>query len=112
MNGMGDQSEAVCPLTLAQLYNKLVTELNLESDFPKFKGSDGVNVSINCRDEVVLVETEFKDEKLNQRVRDIFNSLGKWKAGTMMGKPVDCAIMYAIKIKKGKLTLNGNVWKK
>ena len=112
MNGMGDQTEAVCPLTLAQIYNKLVAELNLEKEFPKFKGSDGVNVSINCNGEVILVEADFKDERLNQKMREIFASLGEWKTGTMLGKKVDSAVLYAIKIKKGKLKLNENVWKK
>ena len=108
MNSLGEQTVAACPQTLA---DKLVMELKLQEDFPKFKGSDGVNVSINCRGEVVLVEANFENDELNQRIRDIFTSLGEWEAGSFRGKKVDSSVLYAIKIKKGELELNRNIWK-
>lgn len=96
MNGMGEQTVAACPQTLAQIYDKLVTELNLQKDFPKFKGSDGVNVSINCRGDVVLLESNFGNDELNQRVREIFTSLGEWKAGSIRGNNLTCHSIFSL----------------
>ena len=111
MSELGGQTEPVSPLTLSKIYDRLVSEINLNNDFTKIKESKVVAVYINCQGNVVYVESEFKDEKLNQKIRDIFNSLGVWKAGIKEGNTVDSVVLYHVKIKKGKLILNGNIWR-
>ncbi|MFD0836433.1 hypothetical protein ACFQ0I_11685 [Mariniflexile aquimaris] len=111
MSELGGQTEPVSPVSISQIYDRLVREINLDNDFPKVKESKVVAIYINCQGKVVNVESEFKNEKLNQRIYDIFNSLGVWKAGIKEGNPVDSTVLYHFKIKKGKLILNGNIWR-
>jgi hypothetical protein len=111
MNGMGNQQEAACPISNEEIYDKLL-ELTILKENPKFKGEEIINVDINCKGEVVNVDSEFKDEELNKQIKNLFLKLGNYNPGQMEGKNVDCSILYSIKIKNGTLTLNNNRWKK
>jgi len=111
MNGMGNQSEAICPISMEELYNRLL-QLNILKEDLKYKEETTVSVDVNCNGEVVNVEVKFKNEALNAQIKDIFLTMGQYTPGEMENKKVDCSIMYFIKIKKGTLTLNGNRWKK
>jgi hypothetical protein len=102
------QVESVCPISKEELVKRLNTEVVYLKENPKCKDKGMVDFLINCKGEVVQcrIGNRTKSPELDQQVLAVFKSLNKkWTAGTLDGKEVDSSILYAFKIKKGKITL-------
>jgi hypothetical protein len=103
-NGLGDQQEAICPVSNEELHNK-VLQLKFLQENKKFKGKNVISVDVNCKGKVVNVESKFKDSNLNEQIRALFFSIGNFTPGKMEGKNVDCEILYSIEIKNGTVVI-------
>lgn len=99
------QVEAVCPISEDEILDRLNKEVTFLKENPKFKGKGMIGLIINCKGEVVKCEMDNKtsSKELDKQIEDVFNSLGKWKAGTLNGKKVDSSMLFSFKIKKGKI---------
>ena len=75
---------------------------------PKHNDKGMVFIWINCKGEVIKCEMDnkTKDANLDSQIIAVFNSLGKWDAGLLNGKPVDSLRLYSFEIKKGKISIN------
>lgn len=102
------QEEAPCPLTNAQIEQRLNQEVTFLKEHPKYKDKGMVNIIINCKGEVVKCEMDnkTKSEELDKQIVAVFNSLGQWKPGKLNGNEVDSSRLWSFEVKKGKITLD------
>ncbi len=105
---MGDQKEAVCPVTEAEISRRLDSAVVFLKEHQDFKGKGMVSVIINCKGEVVKCEMDNKtnDPELDKQIVAVFAVLGKWKAGKIGKKEVDSVKLFSFEIKNGKINLN------
>jgi len=105
---MGDQKEAVCPVTEAEISRRLDSAVVFLKENPDFKDKGMVSVIINCKGEVVKCEMDnkTKDPELDKQIVAVFAVLGQWKAGKIGKKEVDSVKLFSFEIKKGKIRLN------
>ena len=104
----GDQKEALCPVTKNEISRRLDSAVTFLTENPKHNDKGMVGIWINCKGEVVKCEMDnkTKDATLDSQIVAVFNTLGKWQAGLLNGKPVDSLKLFSFEIKKGKLSLN------
>lgn len=102
-SGFRDQKEAVCPVSKAEIRERLETQLTYIKENSKFKGKFTINLYLNCKGEVVQCQLSkpSKSEEFNTQVEAIFNNLGEWKPGTFEDEAVDSTISYSFEVKKG-----------
>lgn len=103
----GDQKQAVCPVSDAEIKRRLDSAVTFFKDNPKHKDKGMVGIWINCKGEVVKCEMDnkTKDATLDSQIVAVFNTLGKWEAGLLNGKPVDSMRLYSFEITKGKISV-------
>ncbi|AWI25139.1 hypothetical protein [Flavobacterium pallidum] len=102
------QIEAVCPISDAEILERLNSEVQFIKDNPKYKGKGMIGILINCKGEVVRCEMDnkTKNPQLDKEIEKVFNSLGEWKAGTLNNKNVDSNRLFSFTIKKGKFSFD------
>lgn len=107
-SGFKGQEEPTCPLTKAQIAERLNKEVPFLAGDAKFKGEGMVGLIINCKGELVQcrMSNTTGNEELDRQIVAVFNSLGPWKVGRLQDQPVDASVLFSFKIKKGVLTLN------
>jgi hypothetical protein len=104
----GNQKEAVCPVSDDEITKRLDSAVTFLKDNPKFNDKGMVGIWINCKGEIVKcgMDNKTKDARLDNQIVAVFNTLGKWKAGLLNGKPVDSLRLYSFEIKQGKISIN------
>ena len=102
--GMADQEKALCPVTEAQIAERINAEGAFLKANQKDKGMMGVVV--NCKGEAVRVEMDNKTEspELDAQIEAVFSTLGVWKPGMLNGKKVDSSVLFSFTINGGRLT--------
>ena len=99
------QDEAVCPISMDEILNRLNTEIAFLKENPKHRDKGMIGLVINCKSELVRCEMDIKtkNELLDKQIVFVFNSLGEWEAGKLNGNYVDSNRLFSFKIKKGKI---------
>lgn len=105
--GFTGQVEATCEQTNKQIEKKLNEEVKFLKDNPKHKDECMISIYVNCKGEMVKCEMDNKSKnpELDAQIEAVFKTLSGWKAGTLNGTAVDSMLIFSIKIKKGKITL-------
>jgi len=96
------QEEAIPPITIDEILERLNSEVKILKSYSKQKKHFIVSLIINCKGELVQVNSETEIEELNVQIEKVFTSLGAWKAGKLNGKEIDTSKLFSLKIKKGK----------
>ena len=98
------QEEAEHAMSNEQLIKRLNEEVQFLSENSSFNSEGMINVWINCKGQLVKVETdkETGTPELDKQILSIFRTLEKWSPATMHGTPVDSMLIYSFEIKDGK----------
>jgi hypothetical protein len=104
----GDQKEAPCPVGDSEIVRRLDSAVTFLKDNPTHNDKGMVAVWISCKGQVVKCEMDnkTKDATLDSQIVAVFNTLGKWGAGLLNGKPVDSLRLYSFEIKNGKISIH------
>ena len=100
------QKEAVCPISIEDIFKRLNNEVAFLKENPSYKDKGMINLLINCKGEVVKCEMDNKTQStiLDKQIEEVFNSLGIWKAAKLNGKEVDSSKLFSFVIKNGKIS--------
>jgi hypothetical protein len=103
----GDQKEAICSVPDSAIEEMLNKEVDFIKDNPKYNDKGMVNITINCKGEVVQCKTDNKSKSavLDEQILNVFKKLTSWKAGKLNGIEVDSMRLFSFEIKKGKIKL-------
>jgi len=103
---MQGQVEAVCPISKADLLERLNTEVTFLKDNPKYKDKGMIGLLINCNNEIVKCKMDLKTKSatLDAQIEAVFNTLGQWTSAKLNGNIVDSSRLFSFKIKNGKFT--------
>lgn len=104
--GMADQEKALCPVTEAQIAERINAESAFLKENPKYKDKGMMGVVVNCKGEAVRVQMDntTKSPELDKQIEAVFSALGAWKPAKLNGKEVDSSELFRFTIKGGKLT--------
>ena len=101
------QEVAIAPINDKEIEKRLNSEVKFLTENPTYSDKGMIGLVINCKGEVVQckMDNKTKNEELDKQIENVFNSLGKWKAGKLNGKPVDTSNLFSFTIDNGKLSL-------
>jgi len=101
------QVKAHAPLSDQEIEAQLNANVVFLQGKPDYNDKGMVNLIVNCKGEMVQCKIDNKTQspELDQQIVAVFNTLKKWKAGTVHGKPVDTSVLYSFEIKDGKVIL-------
>lgn len=103
-----DQEEAVPPLSVKKLEQRLNEEVTFLQQHPEFEGKGIVGVFINCKGELVQCKIDNKtgSDELDGQIVAVIATMKEWKAGKLAGRKVDSVHLYSFDVVKGKLILH------
>lgn len=101
------QIKAKAPLSAEALTKKLNSEVNFLNGKSDYEAEGIVNFIISCKGKMLRCKIDNKTEspELDAEIVAVFNTMKKWRAGSLHGRPVDTSVLYSFKIKDGVISL-------
>lgn len=106
--GFKGQEEAVCPVSEAEILQRLNTDVKFLIDNPNYNDKGMIGLVINCEGKVVQcrMDNKTKNPELDKQIEAVFNSLGEWKPGKLKRKNVDTSQLFSFVITNGKVSFD------
>ncbi len=103
-----NQKSAVCPVSKGEITKRLNAEVSWLKDSANYNDKGMVRLIINCKGEMLqcTMDNITRNADLDDQIVAVFNSLGKWKPGTINGKTVNTAKLWSFKIVNGKIEID------